>query len=213
MKPLLFFFFLLTTSLPAGATSLLPLSLEQVSSRADLIFYGEVISNEVRKDPVSRQIVTFTQFRVLELVKGQVNGAEGKTHTIKQLGGSLPGSRQRLMVHGIPVFVPDKQYVVFLPKPSQLGFCSPLGLHQGSFAVTQRNGERIIGNGSRLAPAETAEAPVYRPSQSRRHGHDNITHPRSGRSQQLSLATEAGRPDRAQLRDFLDAVRSYNAIP
>jgi len=44
------------TALPATATSLLPLSLEQLATRADLIFYGKVISNEVKKDAQSGQI-------------------------------------------------------------------------------------------------------------------------------------------------------------
>ncbi len=37
----------------ATATSLLPISLEQLSTRATLIFYGEVLSNQVKQDEKS----------------------------------------------------------------------------------------------------------------------------------------------------------------
>lgn len=189
-------FFLLAISLPASATTLLPLSLEQLSSRAALIFYAEVTANEVLKDPQSGQIVTLTTFRVLDLIKGQVNGKDGSTHTIKQLGGVIPGQQQRLMVHGIPGFVSGRQYVVFLPEPSRLGFCSPLGLHQGSFAVIDNNGTQLVSNGNALAPpvlpanARTTDA-----------GPDQ-------RNTSLPLAVVPGRPSQAQLRSFIDTVRN-----
>ena len=75
-------------------------------------------SNRTRR---TGKIATFTQFEVIELIKGTT----GKTHTIKQIGGRLPGSDVYLAVHGVPRFHPGEAYVVFLPKASSLGFFQP----------------------------------------------------------------------------------------
>ena len=172
------------TALPAAATSLLPLSLEQLSTRADLIFYGKVISNEVKKDTQSGQIATFTEFEVIDAIKGSV----GSKHSIKQIGGFDKNSNTRLMIRGVPKFIIGEEYVVFLPKKSSLGFCSPLGLHQGSFSVQTENGEKIISNGRHLA-----EQP------------DTINH-----NVQIPLAVRADKPSQSRLNDFINTVRAYN---
>ncbi len=172
------------TALPAAATSLLPLSLEQLSTRADLIFYGKVISNKAKNDAQSGQIATFTEFEVINLIKGNA----GSRHTIKQLGGFDKNSNTRLMVRGVPKFISGEEYVVFLPKKSSLGFCSPLGLHQGSFPVMTENNEKVISNGRRLAD---------RP--------DTIK-----RNVQIPLAVRADKPSQSRLDDFINTVRAYN---
>jgi len=171
-------------ALPAAATSLLPLSLEQLATRADLIFYGKVISNEVKKDAQSGQIATFTEFEVIDQIKGNA----GSRHTIKQIGGFDKNSNTRLMVRGVPKFIDGEEYVVFLPKKSSLGFCSPLGLHQGSFPVMTENNEKLISNGRRLSG---------RP--------DTIKH-----NVQIPLAVRADKPSQSRLDDFINTVRAYN---
>ena len=171
-------------ALPATATSLLPLSLEQLSTRADLIFYGRVISNEVKKDAQSGQIATFTSFEVIDLIKGTADN----THTIKQIGGFDKSSNTRLMIRGVPKFITGEEYVVFLPKKSSLGFCSPLGLHQGSFPVATENDEKVISNGRRLADQP-----------------DSIN-----RNVQIPLAVRADKPSQSRLDDFINTVRAYN---
>ena len=171
-------------ALPAAATSMLPISLEQLATRADLIFYGRVISNEVKNDVQSGQIATFTDFEIIDLVKGKA----GNTHTIKQIGGFDRNSNTRLMVRGVPKFIVGQEYVVFLPKKSSLGFCSPLGLHQGSFPVTSENNEKVISNGRNLAAQPVA----------------------ANRSVQIPLAVRADKPTQSRLDDFINTVRAYN---
>ena len=171
-------------ALPATATSLLPLSLEQLSTRADLIFYGRVISNETSVDPQSKRIATFTEFEVIDQIKGQT----GSRHIIKQIGGFDKNSNTRLMIHGVPKFIVAQEYVVFLPKKSSLGFCSPLGLYQGSFNVLTNNNEKIISNGRGLAqPPSTVNRAV-----------------------QIPLAVRAGNPSQSRLDDFINTVRAFN---
>ncbi len=180
----LFLVFLFFASTPASATSVLPISLEQLSTRASLIFYGEVISNQVKKDEQSGRIATFTKFKIIQLIKGSA----GETHTIKQIGGHDKASNTVLRIHGVPQFHTGNNYVVFLPEKSKLGFCSPLGLQQGSFTVTEKNGETVISNGRALnRPAET-----------------------NNRTTSIPLAVRAENPSQARLEDFINTVRAYN---
>jgi len=187
MKHTSVYFFLMLSvfcALPAAATSMLPISLEQLATRADLIFYGKVISNEVKNDAQSGQIATFTKFEIINLIKGNASS----THTIKQIGGFDKNSNTRLIIRGVPKFIVDKEYVVFLPKKSSLGFCSPLGLHQGSFPVSTENNTKVISNGRNLSTQPVA----------------------ANRDVQIPLAVRADKPSQARLDDFINTVRAYN---
>ncbi|MCK4834323.1 MAG: hypothetical protein KAT12_06080 [Gammaproteobacteria bacterium] len=170
----------------ASATSLLPITLEQLSTRATLIFYGEVISNQVKKDAQSRQIATFTEFKVIDLIKGDA----AATHTIKQLGGIDEKTNINFRVHGVPRFQPGKHYVVFLPERSNHGFSSPLGLYQGSFSVSIENGEQIIRSGRNLSQQKPTAL---------------------NKNAQVPLAVDPEKPTQALLSDFLNTVRAYTA--
>lgn len=141
----------LLLSAPALATTVLPVSLERMSTSAELIFYSTVISNEIKVDEISGHIATFTTFEIIEVIKGDV----GDTHTIKQLGGQLPDSKVMHRVPGVPEFTVGEKVVVFLPQESRLGFASPLGLSQGRFVVREQNGVTTVNNGRALQPSLT----------------------------------------------------------
>ncbi|PCI09307.1 MAG: hypothetical protein COB77_00365 [Gammaproteobacteria bacterium] len=170
----------------ATATSVWPLSLEQLSTRAELIFYGKVINNQVKQDELNGTIATYTTFTIVDLIKGDT----GNTHTIKQMGGFLQDKNVGMRIHGVPTFQVGYDYVVFLPEKSSLGFSSPLGLHQGRFSVTTINGELIVSNGQRLnnpPPGKQARSAV-----------------------QIPLAVRAENPSQARLDNFVNTVRSHN---
>ena len=168
---------------PASATSLLPLTLEQLSTRASLIFYGQVIENTTARDKQSGQIATYTDFEVIELIKGHA----ADRHTIKQIGGHLKETGTTLRIQGVPRYVVGESYVIFLPEKSSLGFSSPLGLHQGSFTVNTIDGEAIVSNGQQL---------------------EQETH---ARNLSLPVAVKASNRAQARLGDFIDTIKSYNA--
>ena len=168
-------------SMNASATTVLPLSLEQLSERAELIFYGSVLENTVIRDGDKGRIATLTRFQVHELIKGQA----ADTHTIKQIGGEIAGGRS-LRIHGVPRYEAGESYVIFLPRPSSLGFSSPVGLRQGNFTVTETGGVKSVSNGSRL----TANA--------------------GGKAARAPLAVQADDPTRARLDDFINSVRAYS---
>ncbi|MGD2160676.1 MAG: hypothetical protein PVG94_05830 [Gammaproteobacteria bacterium] len=165
------------------ATSVLPVSLQRMATAADLIFHGRAISNEVSLDEASGRVATFTTFEIIELVKGET----GPTHTIKQIGGQLPGNNMRLVIRGVPRFTVGEEYVVFLPKASSLGFASPIGLAQGKFNVSKQDGEPVVSSRRALAAVNGAAD-------------------QSGLMSTPS-AFESGRSDSARLPDFLNTVR------
>lgn len=189
MKPYYIFACLIINLLclpSASATSLLPVTLDQLSTRAALIFYGEAIASQVKKDEQSGHIATFTEFKVIDLIKGDT----GNTHTIKQIGGHLKDSNTALRIHGVPEFKTGYRYVVFLPEKSKLGFSSPIGLHQGSFSVTTINGEQIVSNGRNLAEQAGAVQNKH--------------------VIQVPLAVSADKPSQSRLDDFINTVRAFN---
>ena len=145
---------LLLCSLQAAATSVLPVSLQRMATTAAIIFHGTAISNEVKLDQTSGRVATYTTFKVNEVIKGD----PGTTHTIKQIGGQLPGSNVRQLIHGVPQFAINQEYVIFLPEASSMGFASPIGLSQGKFDIRKLNGETMVSSG-RAPVAMTKAAP------------------------------------------------------
>ncbi|UCB55589.1 MAG: hypothetical protein JSW45_03420 [Thiotrichales bacterium] len=180
--PLLLFF-----SLQTSATSVLPISLQRMTGVAAQIFHGKVTANEVKLDPASGRVVTYTRFEIIEVIKGDV----AATRTIKQLGGQLPGSDVRQIIHGVPAFSVGQEYVVFLPKASRSGFSSPVGLSQGKFDVRKSGGESVISHPR--APAEgtiTAAPPIS-------------TNLPGG----VEIHPQSDKPSTVTLADFLQTVR------
>jgi hypothetical protein len=153
---------------------------------AETIFHGTAIGNEVRLDQASGRVATYTSFKVIEVIKGN----PGATHTIKQIGGQLPGSNVRQVIHGVPRFAVGEEYVVFLPEASSLGFSSPIGLSQGKFDIHKLNGQAVVTNRRQLAALEKA-AP--------RQALPNIP-------SAISAGAAPGQPATMHLADFLQTV-------
>lgn len=187
------FMILLFCSLQAAATSVLPVSLQRMAKTAEIIFHGTAIGNEVRLDQASGRVATYTSFKVIEVIKGN----PGEIHTIKQIGGQLPGSNVRQVIHGVPRFAVGEEYVIFLPKPSSLGFASPIGLSQGKFDIRKRNGNKLVSNGRSLAALMKTT-----PQQ------DSPIEPSALASNRApALKAIDGQPASAYLTDFMQAVR------
>jgi hypothetical protein len=188
------FLVLLFCSLQAAATSVLPVSLQRMAASAETIFHGTAINNEVRLDQASGRVATYTTFKVIEVIKGN----PGATHTIKQIGGQLPGSHVRQVIHGVPRFTAGEEYVIFLPKASSLGFASPIGLSQGKFDIRKSGGDTVISNGRSLA--------ALMKTTPRQDSPDSPSALASKRTPALKAID--GQPAGAHLTDFMQAVRS-----
>ncbi len=191
------YLFLSSLSTQVKAASVLPLTLTQLSQQASTIFYAKVLANRVALDKRSGQVVTYTDFQIFDSIKGKAH----TLYTIKQLGGKLPGSRYTLYVYGIPSFTVGKEYVVFLPAPSKLGFCSPLGLYQGRFNIKTINGEKIISNGHDYTGTPPPSKLI----------HASRTTPTYTRAVSLPLAANPNKPSQARLSDFINSVRALVA--
>lgn len=136
----------------ASAVSLRPLDIAQLTTQAELVIHGRVISQEVTLDETSQRVVTFTTFEVIDTLKGTT----GETHRIKQLGGHLSGSDTVHRVPGVPRFVDGEELIVFLPAVSRLGFSSPIGLTQGNYRITRKHGSATVNARGMTASSHTA---------------------------------------------------------
>jgi hypothetical protein len=150
----------LMLALPAWATSVLPLYLDQIVDMSVVAFEGTCTGNRVERDEKGF-IATYTTFKVQDVLKGEV----GTTYTIKQIGGELSDGSVKLKMSGVPTFTVGGSYVVFLNGVSSAGFSSPVGLFQGSFNVIAGDLGPQVTNGrdfkmmtSRMAGQVTPQA-------------------------------------------------------
>lgn len=126
----------------ARATTVLPLSLDDIVGTSAVAFEGTCLENRTERDTATNLAVTYTTFAVHDVIKGD----PGTTYTIKQVGGELPQGLA-FKVRGVPTFAPGEDYVVFLAGISDKGFSSPIGLSQGRFTVHQGASGREVSNG------------------------------------------------------------------
>ena len=169
---------LLGTTL-AGATTIRPLDLQQLADSSELILHASVRDQQVRFDETSKRVVTLTTFDVIETLKG----VAADTHRIKQLGGRHPDTGRVHRVHGMPAFVNGKQYIVFLPAVSRLGFSSPVGLSYGQYTID------LIDGAGTVADPQGVAADALRPTTDK------------------AAAARAVAGDRVSLESFKQAIR------
>lgn len=124
-----------------GAATVRPLHLDEIVDGAATAFQGTCLGNRSERDAATNLVVTYTRFRVGEVLKGSVPA----TYEIKQIGGVLGDLVYR--AEGIPNFVAGEEYVVMLPGVSAAGFSSPVGLGQGRFAVIPGAAGGRVANG------------------------------------------------------------------
>lgn len=128
---------------PAGATSVLPLQLDEIIDTATVAFQGTCTGNRTERETQTNLVVTYTTFAVKDVLKGAVQA----THVIKQIGGKMPAGELSFRVDGVPTFVVGEDYVVLLAGVSAAGFSSPIGLAQGKFTVLQDASGQRVSNG------------------------------------------------------------------
>jgi hypothetical protein len=134
--------------LPAAyATKMFPLSIEQLTSKANLVLHGNVASTSVQRDPEGR-IYTRVELQVAEAWKGQT---KAKSFTLVQSGGVL--GEEISAVDGQEDFSVGEEVVVFLVL-NQRSEGVVIGLSQGKFKVkSEAGGEKVVHNlfhGARL---------------------------------------------------------------
>ncbi len=171
-------------AIPARPTTLVRLSLEQLTEASTAIVRGHVVSQESHWNPAHTHIFTTTTIAVDQALKGNVQPEV----VIEQLGGKLGNRRE--YVAGTVHFFPQARYVLFLePAAPGTGRYMVVGMTQGAYRIYQdaeTHQERVIrpfggalfyGAGGGVEPAATTplkefgqqvstvlEAPVVIPS-------------------------------------------------
>ncbi|MGZ4838903.1 MAG: hypothetical protein ACXVZR_10165 [Terriglobales bacterium] len=127
----------------AMATTVIPMSVEELTRAASQIVEARALSARSEWNQQHSLIYTYTTFQVTRGLKG----AAAQTITVKQLGGSAGGYTQK--VSGVHHAQPGEEALLFL-RPSEAGDGTyvVVGLIQGNFRVFRAsNGEATVSNG------------------------------------------------------------------
>ena len=131
---------LLLFAFAAQATRMSPLSIEQLTAKADLVLHGTIASKTVQRDTEGR-IYTSVQLKVADTWKGV---PKANPFTIVQAGGVL--GEEIAAVDGQEEFLFGEEVVVFLVV-NERGQGVVIGLAQGKFKVaTDADGEKVAHN-------------------------------------------------------------------
>ena len=135
------------SSLPAEATKVKAVNLEQLVQKADRIFVGTCIFVEEIKVPGTQLPATRYTFMVSESLKGELD----ERVVIRQFGvRDSEGVGRRSVgprILGMPVYEEGEEVILFLAGDSNVGMTSPIGFSQGAFRVINRKGVRSVENG------------------------------------------------------------------
>ncbi len=113
----------------ARATTLVRLSLEQLSMASSSIVQARVVSQESRWNAEHTRIFTYTKLAVSQSFKGSA----ASTVEIVQPGGAVGNLRVR--VPGSAALRPDTEYILFLEPSKQNSNYVVVGMSQGAYRV------------------------------------------------------------------------------
>lgn len=130
---------LLLSASEAAASTVVAMTLDQMSERADAIFVGRVTGTRADWNAERTRIYTYVTLEVDRYLKG---GSESRVATVRLLGGRV-GS-YLAMVPGSPQFDAGEEVLLFC---SGRGARIPtvLGMSLGKFTIsTDASGEKIV---------------------------------------------------------------------
>ncbi len=117
---------------PAHATTMVSMSIEQLTQASSDIVQARVVSQECGWNAARTQIVTITTLAVSESLRGKA----ASTVRVRQLGGTV--GNLTVSIPGDVVFRLQGEYVVFL-EPAEGSSYHVVGMSQGLFPVYQDN--------------------------------------------------------------------------
>jgi hypothetical protein len=114
-------------------------NLAELTSRADVILRGQVVSAKFERHPDLRHLNTvLVSMRVKEVLKG----SSPATYTFRQYVWDV---RDRFNTAG---YRKGEQLLLMMNRPSQFGLTSPVGLEQGRFRIVRNpSGALMAANG------------------------------------------------------------------
>lgn len=144
MKHLLWILLAICGAVAAGATTVKPMSVEELTAAATDIVEARALESWTSWNPQHTLIYTFTKLEVSRSLKGSAR----QIVVLRQLGGRVGPTTQT--VAGVRYPAADEERVMFL-RPSVMGDGTMVvvGLMQGNFAVRRvaDTGEAIVSNG------------------------------------------------------------------
>ncbi len=134
---------LLALTAVCGATTIVPMTVEQMTRAATDVAHVRVLHSWSAWNPQRTLIYTYSQVQIVQSYKG----AAARNMVIKQLGGSAGGYTQK--VAGIRYFQPGEDALLFLrPSEARDSTMVIVGLMQGNFRMAQTAaGQVIVSNG------------------------------------------------------------------
>lgn len=125
------------------ATSIVPMTIEQLTTAAQTVVEGRALEQWSQWDTSEHLIYTYTPFAVSSRLKG----SSPQTIVVRQMGGSAGGYTQ--IVSGVRHWQPGDEAVLFLrPSVANDGSLAVVGLMQGNFRVVRAaDGSVTAGNG------------------------------------------------------------------
>ena len=127
---LVFLVSVLTTATVVSGTTVWRYDLESLSLGAERILVGQCTASHT--EIVGGKLFT----RVVVAVDEVVKGVESQRVVLRLPGGQANG--RRLLVAGMPTFLPGEEVVLFLTEEDPTYGAWPLGLAQGKFHVKRR---------------------------------------------------------------------------
>lgn len=123
----------------ARGTTMVRMSLEQLSQASSVIVRGHVVSAESHWNAAHTRIMTYTMVAVDQAMKG----SPGATVVVQQLGGTV-GNRH-VYVPGSARLEPQASYLLFL-EPAESSRYVVVGMEQGAYRITRdtKTGREIV---------------------------------------------------------------------
>ena len=118
-------------ALPAGATTLIRMSLSQLSQASSTIVRGHVVGQETRWNQNHTRIMTYTTIQLDQTLKGQ----PPSTLVIEQPGGTV--GNFHVHVPGTAYLRPQAEYVLFLEPAEKPQTFHMVGMMQGAFRISR----------------------------------------------------------------------------
>jgi len=122
------------------ALTVLPLTDEQISKKAEIIVIGRVLSAYYEVDSVDKHPYTHIHVRVDEYLKGN---SHSRDLMLKTLGGL--GSKMGMHIPGAANFYRNEEVLLFLERRND-GSLFPLGLFLGKYSIYRdhETGRKVV---------------------------------------------------------------------
>jgi len=141
MKRLMIIFAVLALVAAANATTIRPMTIEEMTASASSVIEGTAVDKWSAWDSQHREIMTFTRFNVLKTLKGSAPNQV----VVAQLGGKADGLT--LLVSGIRHFQVGETTLLFL-RPGDTADVMSLDTMQGNFRIAKDQiGDMVASNG------------------------------------------------------------------